>query len=172
MRLQPIWRKLHFQISMQDGLHRSYRNTDIGRFSANQLVVLHNQSCWWTSSGPTTWLANSYGELPIDWRNSLQCQHFCRTCANLKMQKDSSIWILQMLTYEHKNAHLAMCQAILTCDDCMNSAFIPPIITMDEPQILFFNPETKQQLAQFKATDSLLLKKFHVTKFQAVLRKW
>jgi len=42
---------------------------------------------------------------------------------DLKMQKDSARWVPQMLTDENKASRVAMCQAMLSRDKGMNSAF-------------------------------------------------
>ena len=82
---------------------------------------------------------------------------------DLKMQKISARWVPQMLTDENKASRVAMCQAMLSRDKGMNSAFFSSIVTMDETWMPMFNPETKRQLAQWKHTDSPPPKKFQVT---------
>ena len=78
---------------------------------------------------------------------------------DLKMRKVSARWVPQMLTDENK----ASCVTMLSHDKGMNSAFFSSIVTMDETLMLMFNPETKQQSAQWKHTDSPPPKKFRVT---------
>ena len=56
-----------------------------------------------------------------------------------------------------------MCQAMISRDKSMNSAFFSSIVTMDETWMPLFNPETKRQTAQWKHTDSLPPKKFGVS---------
>jgi len=68
-----------------------------------------------------------------------------------------------MLNDENKASCVAMCQAMLSHDKGMNSAFFLSIVTMDETWMPMFNPETKRQSAQWKHTDSPPLKKFRVT---------
>ena len=82
---------------------------------------------------------------------------------DLKMRKVPARWFPQMLTKENKASRVAMCQAMLSHDNGMNSAFFSSIVTMDETWMLMFNPETKQQSAQWKHTDSTPPKKFQVT---------
>ncbi|XP_068085434.1 histone-lysine N-methyltransferase SETMAR-like [Anabrus simplex] len=82
---------------------------------------------------------------------------------DLKMRKVSSRWVPRMLTDDHKAAHVACCQAMLTRNDSMNGTFFSSIVTMDETWMPFFNPETKRQSAQWKHTDSPPPKKFRVT---------
>ena len=82
---------------------------------------------------------------------------------DLKMWKVSARWVPRMLTDENKASRVAMCQAMLSCDKGMNSAFFPSIVTMDETWMLMFNPETKWSSVQWKHTDSPPLKKFRVT---------
>jgi len=82
---------------------------------------------------------------------------------DLKMRKVSVRWVPRMLTNENKASCVAMCQAILSRDKGMNSAFFSSVVTMDESWMLMFNPETKRQLAQWKHTDSPPPKKFRVT---------
>ena len=62
-----------------------------------------------------------------------------------------------MLTDEKKASRVAVCQAMLSHDKGMNSAFFSSIVTMDETWMPMFNPETKRQSAQWKHTDSLPL---------------
>jgi len=65
-----------------------------------------------------------------------------------------------MLTDENKASRVAMCQAMLSRDKGMNSAFFSSVVTMDETWMPVFNPET--QSAQWKHTNSLPPKKFRV----------
>jgi len=58
-----------------------------------------------------------------------------------------------MLTDENKASRVAMCQAMLSRDKGMNSAFFSSIVTVDETWMPMFNPETKRQSAQWKHTD-------------------
>jgi len=51
---------------------------------------------------------------------------------DLKMRKVSVRWVLQILTDENKASCVAMCQAMLSCDKGMNSAFFSSTVTMDE----------------------------------------
>jgi len=74
-----------------------------------------------------------------------------------------------MLTDENKASRVAMCQAMLSRDKGMNSAFFSSIVTMDETLMLMFNPETKQQSAQWKHTDSPPPKKFRVTAIAEIM---
>jgi len=71
---------------------------------------------------------------------------------DVKMWKVSARWVLRMLTDENKASRVAMCQAMLSRDKGMNSAFFSSIVTMDETWMPMFNPETKQQSAQWKLT--------------------
>ena len=82
---------------------------------------------------------------------------------DLKMRKVSARWVPRMLTDENKASRVAMCQAMLSRDKGMNSAFFSSVVTMDETWMAMFNPETKRQSAQWKHTDSPLPKKFPVT---------
>ena len=82
---------------------------------------------------------------------------------DLKMWKVSVRWVPRMLTNEYKASRVTMCQAMLSHDKGMNSAFFSSTVTMDETWMPMFNPETKWQLAQWKHTDSLPPKKFRVT---------
>jgi len=82
---------------------------------------------------------------------------------DLKMWKISAKWVPQMLTDEIKASCVAICQAMLSRDKGMNSAFFSSVVTMDETWMPVFNPETKWQSAQWKHTYSLPLKKFRVT---------
>ena len=82
---------------------------------------------------------------------------------DLKMQKVSARWVPRMLTDENKAPHVAMCQAMLSRDKGMNSAFFSSVFTMDETWMPIFNHETIRQLAQWKHTDSPPPKKFWVT---------
>jgi len=68
-----------------------------------------------------------------------------------------------MLTDENKASRVATCQAMLSRDKGMNSAFFSSIVTMDETWMPMFNPETKWQSAQWKHNDSPPPKKFRVT---------
>lgn len=63
---------------------------------------------------------------------------------DLKIQKISSRWVSQILTYEHKSSSIAMCHAICTRDD-MNSACISSIVTTKQTWIPFLNPQTIRQ---------------------------
>jgi len=65
-----------------------------------------------------------------------------------------------MLTDENKASRVAMCQAMLSRDKGMNSAFFSSIVKMDETWMPMFNPETKRNSAQWKHTDSPPPKKF------------
>jgi len=67
-----------------------------------------------------------------------------------------------MLTDEYKASRVAMCQAMLSRDKGVNSAF-SSVVTMNETWMPMFNPETKRQSAQWKHTDSPLPKKFRLT---------
>ena len=82
---------------------------------------------------------------------------------DLKMRKVSVRWVSRMLTDENKASRVAMCQAMLSRDKGMNSAFFSSVVTMDETWMPMFNPETKWQSAQWKHTDSPPPKKFRVT---------
>jgi len=82
---------------------------------------------------------------------------------NLKMRKVSARWVPRMLTDENKASRVAMCQAMLSRDKGMNSAFFSLIVTMDETRMPMFNLETKRQSAQWKHADSPPPKKFRVT---------
>ena len=82
---------------------------------------------------------------------------------HLKMQKVSARWVPRMLTDENKASRVAVCQAMLSRDKGMKSAFFSSIITMDETWLPMFNPETKRQSAQWKHTESPPPKKFRVT---------
>jgi len=79
---------------------------------------------------------------------------------DLKMRKVSVRWVPRMLTDENKASRVAMCQAMLSGDKGMNSAFFSSIVTMDET---WFNPETERHSAQWKHTDSPPPKKFWVS---------
>jgi len=82
---------------------------------------------------------------------------------DLKMRKVSARWVPRMLTDENKASRVAMCQAMLSRDRGMNSAFFASVVTMDETWMPMFSPETKQQSAQWKHTDSPPPKKFQVS---------
>ena len=82
---------------------------------------------------------------------------------DLKTWKVSARWVPRMLTDENKASRAAMCQAMLSSKKGMNSALFSSFITMDETRMPTFNPETKQQSAQWKHTDSPPTKKFRVT---------
>ena len=82
---------------------------------------------------------------------------------DLKMRKVPARRVLRMLTHENKASRVAMCQAMLSRDKGMNSAFFSSVVTMDETWMPMFNPETKRQLAQWKHSDSPPPKKFWVT---------
>jgi len=82
---------------------------------------------------------------------------------DLKLRKVSARWVPRKLTDENKASRVAMCQAMLSRDKDMNSAFFSSIVTMDETWMPMFNPETKQQSAQWKHTNSPPPKKFRVT---------
>ena len=58
---------------------------------------------------------------------------------NLKMRKVSVRWVPRMLTDENKASRVTMCQAMLSRDKGMNSAFFSPIVTMDETWVPMFN---------------------------------
>ena len=68
-----------------------------------------------------------------------------------------------MLTNENKASRVAMCQAMLSRDKSINSAFFSSFVTMDETWMPMFNLEAKRKSAQWKRTDSPPLKKFRVT---------
>ena len=51
---------------------------------------------------------------------------------DLKMRKISARWVLRMLTDENKASCVAMCEAMLSRDRGMNSAFFTYIVTIDE----------------------------------------
>jgi len=68
-----------------------------------------------------------------------------------------------MLTDENKASRVAVCQAMLSRDKGMNSAFFSSIVMTDETWMPMFNPETKRQSAEWKHTDSPPPKKFRVT---------
>jgi len=82
---------------------------------------------------------------------------------DMKMRKVPARWVPRMLTDENKASRVAMCQAMLSRDKGMNSAFFSSVVTMDETWMPMFNPETKRQSAQWKHTDSPPPKKFRVT---------
>jgi len=82
---------------------------------------------------------------------------------DLKMRNVSARWVPRMLTDENKASRVAMCQAKLSRDKGMNSAFFSSIVTMDETWMPMFNSENKRQSAQWKQTDSSPPKKFRVT---------
>ena len=63
---------------------------------------------------------------------------------DLKMRKVSARWVPRMLTDENKALRVAVCQAMLSRDKGMNSAFFSSIVTMDETWMPMFNPETKR----------------------------
>ena len=69
----------------------------------------------------------------------------------------------RMLTDENKASRVAVCQAMLSRDKGMNSAFFSSIVMTDETWMPMFNPETKRQSAEWKHTDSPPPKKFRVT---------
>ncbi|PNF22849.1 hypothetical protein B7P43_G17938 [Cryptotermes secundus] len=69
---------------------------------------------------------------------------------DLRMRKVSSRWVPRMLVDDHKAASMAIFQAMLTRDEGMNLAFFRSNVTMDEIWMLFFNPETKRESAQWK----------------------
>jgi len=64
---------------------------------------------------------------------------------DLIMQKVSARWLPRMLTDENKASRVTMCQAMLSHDKGMNSAFFSSVVTMDETWMPMFNPETKRQ---------------------------
>jgi len=68
-----------------------------------------------------------------------------------------------MLTDENKASRFVMCQAMLSRDKGMNSAFFSSTVTMDETRKPMFNPETERQSPQREHTDSPPRKKFRVT---------
>jgi len=82
---------------------------------------------------------------------------------DLKMRKVSARCVPRMLTDENKSSRVAMCQAMLSRDKVMNSAFFSSDVTMDETWMPMLNPETKRQSIQWKHTDSPPRKKFRVT---------
>jgi len=82
---------------------------------------------------------------------------------DLNMRKVSAKWVPRMLTDENKASRVAMCQAMLSRDKGMNSAFFSSVVAMDETWMPMFNPETKRQSAQWKHTDSPPPKKFRIT---------
>ena len=82
---------------------------------------------------------------------------------DLKMREVSVRWVPRMLTNESKASCVTMCQAMLSRDKGVNSAFFSSIVTMDETWMPMFNPETKWKSTQWKHTDSLPPKKFRVT---------
>ena len=82
---------------------------------------------------------------------------------DLKMWKVSARWAPRMLTDENKASCFAMCQAMLSREKRMNSAFFSSTVTMDETWMPMFNPETKWQSTQWKHNDSPPPKKFWVT---------
>ena len=49
---------------------------------------------------------------------------------DLKMRKIFARWVPRMLTNENKASRVAMCQAMLSRDKGMNSAFFSSIVTM------------------------------------------
>ena len=51
---------------------------------------------------------------------------------DLKMRKVSARWVPRMLTDENKAARVTVCQAMLSRDKGMNSAFFSSVVTMDE----------------------------------------
>ena len=51
---------------------------------------------------------------------------------DLKMQEVFARWVTRILTDENKPSHVIMCQAMLSRDKGMNSAFFSSIVTMDE----------------------------------------
>ena len=59
---------------------------------------------------------------------------------DLKMRKVSARWIPRMLMDENKASRVAMCQALLSCDNGMNSAFFSSVVTVDEAWMPMFNP--------------------------------
>ena len=65
----------------------------------------------------------------------------------LKMRKVSVRWVPRMLAEENKASRVAMCQAVLSRDKGMNSAFFSSVVTMDETWMPMFNSETKRQSA-------------------------
>jgi len=67
---------------------------------------------------------------------------------DLKMRKVSARWVPRMLTDENNASRVVMCQAMLSRDSGMNSAFFSLIVTMDETWMPMFNPETKRQSTQ------------------------
>jgi len=79
---------------------------------------------------------------------------------DLKSQKVSARWVPRMPTDENKASRVAACQAMLSRDKGINSAFFSSVVTMDETWMPMFNPETKWQSAQWKHTDSPPPKKF------------
>jgi len=82
---------------------------------------------------------------------------------DLKMRKVYARRVPRTLTDENEASRVVMCQAMLSHDKGMNSAFFSSGVTMDEIWMPMFNPETKQQSAQWKHTDSPPPKKFQVT---------
>jgi len=63
---------------------------------------------------------------------------------DLKMQKVSAKWVPRMLTDENKASCVAMCQAMLSRDKGMNSAFFSSVVTMDKTCMPMFNPENNR----------------------------
>ena len=61
---------------------------------------------------------------------------------DLKMRKVSVRWVLQILTDENKASCVAMCQAMLSRDKGMISAFFSSVVAMDETWMPVFNPDT------------------------------
>ena len=59
---------------------------------------------------------------------------------DLKLREVSARWVPQMLTDETKASCVAMCQAMLSRNKGMNSAFCSSIVTMDETRMPMFNP--------------------------------
>jgi len=82
---------------------------------------------------------------------------------DLKLRKVSARWVPRMLTDENKASRVAVCQAMLSRDKGMNSAFFSSIVTVDETWMPMFNPETKRKSPQWKHTNSPPPKKFRVT---------
>lgn len=81
----------------------------------------------------------------------------------LDYRKLSALWVLKMLTEEHKQKRIEAGRMVLERYDEQGEEFLDSIVTGDETWISYTTPETKRQSMQWRYTHSPSAKKFRTT---------
>jgi len=78
----------------------------------------------------------------------------------LEYSKVCARWVPQMLTQEHKEHHLQVCQDLSNQHEAEGESFLDCIITGDKMWCYHYEPESKRQSMEWRHVNSPSKKKF------------